>query len=197
MYLNHSIKDYLSKLSSDQPTPGGGGTSALVAALGVALALMVARIGLKHLDRRRKKSLNRAIKLLEHLKRDTVQVIDLDPKVYQEVIASYRWLKRSGKPEKAKAEVENALVNSFRLQADLALMIVMAKQLLGTIESVVKGSIRNDLIVSGGLLDGAFRGAVATARINTVYIKRGKRRRHCEQALHKVEQRFRKIKGLG
>ena len=196
MYINSSIKDYLNKLSNDQPTPGGGGTSALVAALGIALALMVARIGLKHLDKRREKSLNRTIKLLERLKRDAEQTIDLDPEVYQEVMASYKRLKRSGKSERAKVDVENALINSFRLQADLALMIVMAKQLLGTIDSFVKGSIRNDLLVSGGLLDGAFRGAVATARINTVYMKRGKERRHCEQALIKVDQKFRKIKNL-
>ena len=196
MYINSSIKDYLSKLSSDQPTPGGGGTSALVAALGIALAVMVAKIGLRRLEKRRGKGLTRTIKLLEHLKRDAEQIIDLDPKVYQGVMASYKRLKQSGKSEKAKADVENALVNSFRLQADLALMIVMAKQLLGTVDSFVKGSIRNDLLVSSGLLDGAFRGAVATARINTVYMKQGKERRHCEQALRRVDQKFRKIQNL-
>lgn len=194
MYLNRSIKHYLDKLSSDQPTPGGGGTSALVASLGIALAMMVARIGLKRLDQRKEKSLKRAIQLLEHLRCDTVQIIDLDPKVYREVMASYRRLKRSGNAEKAKAEVENALSNSFRLQADLALTVVMAKQILGTIDTFVKGSIRNDLIVSSGILDGAFKGALATARINVVYVKDGGRKRHFEQALVKLEQRFRKIK---
>jgi len=194
MFIKGSIKNYLNELASGQPIPGGGGTSALVTALGIALALMVSRISLKHLDPKRQRSLNRAIKLLEHLRRDAEQIIDLDPKVYKEVIASYKRLKKLGKTAKAKAEVETALANSFRLQAGLALLVAMAKQLLGTIDTFVKGSIRNDLIVSSGLLDGAFKGALATARINVVYMKAGKRQRHFERALRKLEQRFRKIR---
>ena len=193
MFIKSSIKDYLNKLSSEEPVPGGGGTSALVAALGISLTIMVARISLKRLDKKQQKSLSKGIKLLEHLRRDAEQIIDLDPKVYKEVMASYAQLKKLGKTEKAQTGVENALHNSFRLQADLALLIAMAKQLLSTVGTFAKGSIRNDLIVSSGLLDGAFKGAIATARINVVYMKQGKQRRHCEQALAKVEQKFRKL----
>lgn len=193
MFVTSSIKDYLNKLSSEEPVPGGGGTSALVAALGISLAIMVAKISLKRLDQKRQKSLKKGIKLLEHLCRDAEQIIDLDPKVYKEVMASYARLKKLGKTEKAQASVESALQNSFRLQADLALLIAMAKQLLSTVGSFAKGSIRNDLIVSSGLLDGAFKGAVATARINVVYMKQGKQRLHCERALAKVEQKYGKL----
>ena len=109
-------------------------------------------------------------------------------------MASYKCLKTASDPEKEKADVEADLANSFRLQADLALLIAMAKELLKSVGGFAKGSIRNDLIVSSGLLDGAFRGAVATAQINVVYMKEGKQRRHFEQALKKVEQKFKKIK---
>ena len=165
----------------------------MVAALGIGLALMVARISLKRFDRQRQKTLSRTIKLLEHMRRNAEQIVDLDPKVYKEVMASYGRLKKSGKSKKAQAGVETALANSFRLQADLALLIVMAKELLKAIGVFAKGSIRNDLIVSNGLLGGAFQGAVATARINVVYMKQGKQRRHFERALQKVEQRYRRL----
>ncbi len=193
MFINSSIKNYLNKLSSEEPVPGGGGTSALVAALGISLAIMVAKISLKSLNKKQQKGLNKGIKLLEHLRRNAEQIVDLDPKVYKEVIASYKRLKRLGKTEKAQAGVKNALQNSFRLQADLALLIAMAKQLLPTVDAFAEGSIQNDLIVSSGLLDGAFKGALATARINVVYLKQGKQRRHCEQALAKVEQKYGKL----
>lgn len=193
MFIKRSIKNYLNELSSDRPVPGGGGTSALVAALGISLALMVARISLKRLDRRKRKSLTRAVKLLEHLRRNAEQTIDLDPKVYGQVMAAYKRLKGTRNPQTAKANIEAALANSFRLQADLALLIAMTKQLLNMVGSFAKGSIRNDLIVSSGLLDGAFRGAIATARINVVYMKEGKHRRHFEQALKKVDERYGKI----
>ena len=193
MYLKSSIKDYLNRLSSPEPVPGGGGTSALVAALGIALMVMVSRITLKRLDPGKQKSLNKTIKLLEHLRRNSEQIIDLDPKTYQEVMASYSRMKRLGKTPKALAGVETALANSFRLQADLTMLIVMAKQLLSTVDSFSKGSIRNDLVVASGLLDGAFRGAWSTARINVVYMKEGKQKQHFERALKKLEQRFGKI----
>ena len=192
-YIDSSLKKYLDELASDSPTPGGGGTSALVAALGIALVAMVARIALKRLDPARRKSLSRTIKVLEHLKCDTEQIIDLDPKVYQEVMAAYARLRKLGKSQKTQADVEAALANSFRLQADLALLIVMAKQMLGTVDRFVKGSIANDLVVSGALLDGAFRGAVATARINVVYMKEGKHKRHFELAIQKLEEKYRKV----
>lgn len=194
MYLKQSLKSYLDQLASESPVPGGGGTSALAASLGMALALMVGKITLKHLDKRRQRSLKRTIRILEHLRRDAQQIINLDPKVYREVMASYRRLKKAGKSREDRSDVETALSNAFRLQADLALMVTMAKQLLPTVDSFTKGSIRNDLMVSSALLDGAFRGAIATARINVMYMKKGKRRSHFEQALRKLEQKYKRFR---
>lgn len=193
MYLKNSIKNYLDALASAEPIPGGGGTSALVAALGISLIVMVARISLKKLDKTAQKKLSKTIDLLERLRQNAEQTIDLDPKVYQEVMNSYKRSKEVSESE-AQLGIQTALANSFRLQADLALLIVMAKEILSTVGSQAKGSIRNDLIVASGLLDGAFQGAVSTARINTVYMKEMKERRHFEQALGKVETKFKKIK---
>lgn len=194
MYLESSIKEYLKKLSSPEPVPGGGGTSALVAALGVALALMVARISFKKQEGEKKESLNKVIEALERIYQNASQIIDLDPKVYQEVMTSYSEAKKISDPKQAEQKIELALQNSFRLQADLAMLVVMAKELLESVGAFAKGSIRNDLIVSSGLLDGAFKGAVATANINVVYMKDAKGRSHCEEALGKLKERYSKVK---
>jgi len=188
------MKRYLDRLASDAPVPGGGGTSALVGALAIALVLMVARIAAKKLQRRSRKQTQRLIQLLERLRRDVEQAIDLDPKVYRQVIQSYRRLKGARDRRRAQAEVETALANSFRLQADLALLLTMAREILAQVGPIAKGSIRNDLVVASGLLDGAFQGAQATARINAVSIKSTKRRRHFERALAKVEQRYKRVR---
>lgn len=193
MYSDLTLKKYISELSSDKPIPGGGGTSALVASLGISLEIMVARISLKKQEGERQKNLEEMIKQLEKLRDDAEQVIDLDPKVYQEVMSSYGALKGAKDQKQAEEEIERSLSNSFRLQADLALLIVMAKQFLNTVDSFAKGSIRNDLIVSSAFLDGAFKGAVATARINVVYMKNPKQKEHSEEALKKLEERYHKI----
>ncbi len=193
MFSDLSLKKYINELSSEKPIPGGGGTSALVASLGISLEIMVARISLKKQEGERKKSLEEAIKKLEAFLSDAEQVIDLDPKVYQEVMTSYAAAKTEKDPKQAEANIAHALSNSFRLQADLALLIVMAKQFLSIVDSFAKGSIRNDLVVSSALLDGAFKGAVATARINIVYIKDAQQKEHFEDALKKLEQKYAQI----
>ena len=194
MYIDSSIKEYLQKLSTDEPIPGGGGTSALVAALGIGLMLMVARISIKKQTGEKKESLNKVIDTLERMHQNASDVIDLDPKVYQEVMSSYSEAKKIPDPAKAQEKIETALKNSFRLQADLAMLIVMAKEFLSSIDSCAKGSIRNDLVVASGLLGGAFEGALATARINAVYMKDEKERAHCEEAITKLKERHSKAK---
>ena len=194
MFITSSIKDYLNQLSSEEPIPGGGGTSALVAALGVGLMLMVSRISLKKQEGEKKENLQKIIETLSKIYKDASEIIDLDPKVYQEVMSSYAEAKKISDPAKAQQKIETALKNSFRLQADLAMLIVMAKEFLGSVDSCAKGSIRNDLVVANGLLDGAFKGALATANINVVYMKDTKERAHCEEAMTKLKERLSKAK---
>lgn len=193
-YLNHTLKQYLDELSSESPVPGGGGTSALAAGLGIALALMVARIAGRKLEGAGKKRLSKIIGLLEKMRRDSQEIIEIDPKVYGQVMAAYKRSREARDPTKAKEDIQTALANSFRLQADLALLIAMAKELLIEVGEFAKGSIRNDLIVSSGLLNGAFQGAIATARINIVYLKSGAKKQHFDQALAKLERKYKKIK---
>ena len=193
MYSDLSLKKYISELSSEKAIPGGGGTSALVAALGISLVMMVARIALKHLDSNQQNELKKKIDLLDRLCAAAEQVIDLDPKVYQGVMNAYNQKKNVQDPKQAEQLVDAALKNSFKLQADLALLISTAKQLLNSVGSFAKGSIRNDLIVASALLDGAFKGATATSRINVVYMKDPNEKEHSEEALKKLEKEFSQI----
>ena len=193
-YLDSSLKKYLDELASANPTPGGGGTSALAAALGIALIAMVARIASRKLEGGKpRENAERIVKTLEKIRHDAEETIDLDPKVYQEVMDSYKRAKTEPDAARAQAAIETALGNSFRLQADLAMLVVMAKGLLAEVKTFAKGSNANDLIVAGGLLEGAFIGAKATANSNAVYIKDAKKKHHFEQALAELEEKYRKI----
>ena len=87
---------------------------------------------------------------------------------------------------------EDALQNSFRLQADLAFLIVMAKEWNTHLAHLVSGSIKNDLLVSAGLLKGSFRGACHTAMINAHYMKNKEQKERAEKALEELKTRFQK-----
>jgi len=196
-YTDLSLEDYLCKLASDAPVPGGGSVSAYVGTLGMGLTQMVARIALKRKpkadltpeqkfqDEANRKRMQEVIDSLEKTKEQALQVVSLDPKVYDEVMACY---KESAPPEK----IEEALQNAFRLQADLALMIVMAKEWNEHMKGLVKGAVANDLIVSANLLNAAFEGAFHTSHINVVYLKNPERKERAEKALAELRNRFEK-----
>ncbi|HOW88514.1 MAG TPA: cyclodeaminase/cyclohydrolase family protein [Candidatus Omnitrophota bacterium] len=196
-YTDLSLETYLEKLASDAPVPGGGSVSAYVGALGMGLTQMVARIALKRKpkkdltseqkfqDEANRKRMQEIIDSLEKTKADALQVVSLDPKVYDEVMACYQ--------EGASAEkLEDALQNAFRLQADLALMLVMAKEWNAHMKTLVKGAVANDLIVSDNLLSAAFEGAYHTAHINVVYMKKQERKERAEKALAELRGRLTK-----
>lgn len=189
-----SLEKYLNELSSDQSVPGGGSVSAYVASLAMGLTQMVARIALKRKkkkdmtpeeekkDKAGRETMEKILNSLEKTKRDAFQIVNIDPHVYQEVMAAW------GDAEKQ----EDALQNSFRLQADLAFVIVMANEWNRDLAGFVKGSIKNDLLVSAALLEGAFRGAYHTAMINAHYMKNSGRKEEAEKALAELKNRFAK-----
>ena len=194
-FTDLSLEAYLNELSSDSPVPGGGSVSAYAAALAMGLMQMVARISLKRKikpalspeelkkENERRSSLQKITESLEKTRRDAFQIVNLDPKVYYEVMEA---MKQCGAPEK----MEDALQNSFRLQADLAFLIVMAREWNYNLADLVSGSIKNDLLVSAGLLEAAFHGAYHTATINMKYMKQEEKKVHALRALEELKTRF-------
>jgi formiminotetrahydrofolate cyclodeaminase len=189
-----SLEHYLNELSSAEPVPGGGSVAAYVASLAMGLTQMVGRISLKRKKKEglsaadskkeddRRDTIEKIVTALEKTKRDAFQTVNLDPEVYQEVISVWN------NPEKS----EDALENSFRLQAELAFLITMANEWNRNMADLVSGSIKNDLIVSASLLEAAFKGAYHTALINSHYMKNEERKKRCEHALSEVKTRFEK-----
>ena len=45
--MSETIKEYLAKLSSAEPTPGGGSAAAYLSGIGIALALMSGNVSIK------------------------------------------------------------------------------------------------------------------------------------------------------
>jgi len=191
-FTSLSLSRYLKELCSKKPIPGGGSASAYVAALGMGLAEMVAGIGIAKLDSGSQASLRKAMRVLAKARKDALQAVDLDPQVYQAVLKSYKKAKGIQNEEKKNRLIDEALENSFRLQADLALLIIVAKESARSFEGI-RGSIKNDLKVSAALLNAAFQGAYDTARINVVYLKDAQKKSRAEQALEELKRRFESI----
>lgn len=187
-----TLKQYLEQLQSGEPVPGGGSASAYVASLAMGLSQMVSRIALARKKKaglspeedqketERRATIQKVLDSLSKASDDAFQIVDLDPKVFQEVMSA------SGD----EVRMEDALHNSFRLQADLALLIVMGREWNAVLASLVKGSIANDLLVAASFYESAFHGAYHTAMINVKYMKSETRKQQAEKALSDLKARY-------
>lgn len=193
-YTELSLKEYLDELSNEEPVPGGGSVSAYVASLGMALTEMVGRISLKRKkksglnpteekqDDENRRTLQKMIESIQKTKKDALEIVNLDPQIFQGVMEA----------SSQADQMEDALQNSFRLQADLAFLVVMAREWNSNMAGLVKGSIKNDLLVSASLLEAAFHGAYHTAMINVKYMKDDAHKMRASQALEELQKRFEK-----
>ena len=185
-----TLAQYLEELSSREPVPGGGSVSAYTASLAMGLTQMVGRVSLNRKkkaglgpDEEKKENDNlqmiqKIVDSIEKSKKQAFQIVDLDPEIFETVMKA--------SPE----QMEDALQNSFRLQADLALLIVMAREGNSALADLVKGSIKNDLLVSASLYEAAFHGAYHTAMFNVKYMKTPERKAHAEKAMQELQRRF-------
>jgi formiminotetrahydrofolate cyclodeaminase len=194
-YSELSLQKYLNELSSDAPIPGGGSVSAYAAALALGLMQMVARITLKRkvkpdlspADLKQEEESRTALKKIvdqaELVKSQAMQTVSADPQVYDEVMSGYA-------KKLSDAEMDELLLKAFHMQADLAQKIASAIDLNGKLAGLVKGAIKNDLIVSQHLLRAAFQGAYHTAHINLVYMKDAAKKAAAEKELEEASRNF-------
>lgn len=92
---NYSLTQYLSALSKKEPTPGGGSASALAAATGMGLIIMVAEysLGRKTNTKSVENRINSIIRQAKQIRDELIKYIDLDAEAYQEVVKARKGTK--------------------------------------------------------------------------------------------------------
>lgn len=98
-----SVKDYIIGLSAKEPTPGGGSSAALTAALGVSLIIMASRYSLPKAETKRiSNRLEKIIDQMTCIQQRFIELIDLDAQAYADLV------KAKKKPELYKKALRNA-----------------------------------------------------------------------------------------
>ncbi|HZO26216.1 MAG TPA: cyclodeaminase/cyclohydrolase family protein [Chloroflexota bacterium] len=167
------VEEFLGRLASGDPTPGGGSASALAGALGASLVSMVCNLTL---GRERYASFEVDARALQAeadaLRMRLQRGIDEDAAAYDGVMATYR-LPRGSDEEKAarsaaiqKATQAAALVPLALAEAG-ATVIDLAERALGK----TNPNAASDLAVAALLGVAALDGAAANVEINLVSLK--------------------------
>ncbi len=167
------VDDFLEKLSSKAPVPGGGGASAVGAAIGNGLGQMVANLTIgKKKYKDAEPEIQELLGKMEVLKKEFMRLADADVEVFAPLAASYS-LPSGTEEEKAK---KDEIMEKNLLAATLIPIEIMEKSIhmLDILEVLGKKGSRmaiSDVGVGVQFVRAALLGAVMNVYINTKSMK--------------------------
>ncbi len=121
MFIELPVSQFLDRLASADPTPGGGSGAALVGALGAALVSMVCRLTI---DKKGYEAVQTEIAELlaeaEALRTELPRLLEADAQVYAQVMMAYR---QSHKTDGERAAREHAIQTALQAATEVPLQI--------------------------------------------------------------------------
>jgi methenyltetrahydrofolate cyclohydrolase len=163
-----SVEEFLRRLASGDPTPGGGSASALAAALGASLVSMVCNLTIGRPRYAEHEADARQIQALAELLGERIrQYIDRDAAAYGEVIAAYQQPRATDEEKAARSEaIQEATLGAALVPLSVVEasgnVIELAEQALGK----TNPNAASDLAVAALLGMAALDGAAANVEIN-------------------------------
>jgi formiminotetrahydrofolate cyclodeaminase len=190
--LDLSTKDFLEVLSSKEPVPGGGGASAYVGALGMALGLMVGNLTV---GKKKYQDVEADILILMEKGREIMD--RLTALVKEDAEAFFPLAKAYGMPQNTLEEVkekdvtlQKALVKATMVPLEIARYCAKVIELQE--ELAAKGSRMAISDVGVGVIfaKAALQGAKLNILINTRSMKNGDLKQNIETELENLDRTF-------
>lgn len=161
------IDQFLAKLASADPTPGGGSASALAGSIGAALLSMVAKLSVKEHPEAKQVS-QEAEKLVELCRR----LAEEDEKAFNLVVAAYKLPKTTDKQKENRSmQIEEALKKATDVPMNTAKTALKVIRLADNFLSSTSTHVLSDLGVATLLTRAAAEGAVLNVLTNIIALK--------------------------
>jgi len=167
------LADFLQRLASGAPTPGGGSAAALAGALAAALVSMVCRLTIGRakfaaIEGEMQRTLERA----ERLRQRLIRAVDEDAQAYESVVAAYR-LPRGSETERQtrSATIQAALHEAIRVPLNVARDCAELLDMAQFVAQRGNPSAVSDARVASLLAEAALRGAAYNVQINLSSLK--------------------------
>jgi len=185
-----TISDFLKKLGSESPVPGGGSVAALSGALGAALIVMYGKLGMqrKGIDGDDQEVLQKTSIEAASYQNKLTRLITEDTLAYTEVMEAFKLPKTTDEETKAR---QQAIQRAFHVAVEIPLETMNAcvecLQLVAEVALVGNPSAFSDLKVAEYMCHAGAMGALENININIPAIKD-------QEFVQKVEARVARLK---
>lgn len=168
-----NIENFIEELSSNAPTPGGGGASALCGAVGTALSSMVGALTTgKKRYAQFEGDLSRIITRARELNAELLALVDADRDAFLPLAKSYSMPQNTDEERAAKnAVLQNALIDATRVPLDIMRAACEGIELHSELVDKCSKIVISDVGVGIMLLRSALLGASLNVYINTKLIE--------------------------
>jgi len=171
--IENSCMEFVGKLASKEPVPGGGGASALVGAVGMALGSMVGNLTVgkkKYSDVQ--DDILAILEKAEALQNDLMLLVSKDAEVFEPLSKAYSLPSNT---DVEKAEKERVMEGALKLACSVPIEIMeKSMECIGLHEELAKKGAKIAISDAGaGVLfaKAALMGASLNVYINTKYMK--------------------------
>lgn len=172
-YMDKTCRDFLGELSSKNPVPGGGGASALVGSLGMALGSMVGELTVgKKKYQHVEKEIRQLMQLEETLRKELLDLVDKDAEVFTPLAKAYG-MPKSTEDERVEKEKVMAVALKDACTVPLEIMKKCCEGIQLLEDFAAKGSTLaiSDAGVGVVFCKAALQGASLNVFINTGLMK--------------------------
>lgn len=165
-----TCQDFLTKLASGNPTPGGGGAAAVAGALAASLSSMVANLTVgKEKFAEHEDEVKKLLQEVETLRKKLLMLVDEDAAVFDSFMSCYKLPKNT---EEEKAARTNAIRQAAKKAAEVPFAAAQASY------EVLKIAVRlieigNPNVITDGTVSALLARAAMRSEFYNVYINLG------------------------
>lgn len=168
-----SVKEFMDRLASDEPAPGGGSASAIAGAMGSCLMGMVSNLTIgrekfREYEEHMKTALDNSTRLREEL----IQAADRDAEAFNRVIAAMKLPKGTEEEKRIRTQMlQEALKGAALKPFDVALLCIEVLKLAWDLHDKGNPNALSDVGVGAHLAYAGMQGAIMNVEINLPMIK--------------------------
>lgn len=172
MFAEMKLSDFLEKIASKTPTPGGGSVSAAVGAMGAALGVMTARYS----------DAPGAESTLDEIKKEFLILVDADAEAYGQVNSAMALPKDSDDTKRRRKEaLQIALGEASEVPLKGMMLAVRGLKALAELAPTCNKHLTSDLSAAATFIESALTGCGENVRINAIALTDKVRRARLEK----------------
>jgi formiminotetrahydrofolate cyclodeaminase len=171
--LHRSAAEYLDRLASSEPAPGGGSVAALAGALGAALLSMVCNLTVgKEKYRAVEAEIKDLLAQTEALRGELSRLAEQDAVAYGKVAAAYKMARDTEQQRAERAEaIQVALQESAQVPLAAARACFRILELAGPVGEKGNVNVISDVGVAAALAEAGFQCAALNVEVNLAGVK--------------------------